>query len=198
MVSGQNFWRVLAGAAALGTVCAVQPLSAQTSGVRLREGPDSIFDGVFLNPPARSKTTPRTQSSTVPVKMLLHPLREKPRRMLQKAQEAINTGNHEVAIGQLQEVLAKHPDAAYYAHSLLGFAYLKTEQFPLAVDSFEKALRIVPHDAVNHYDLGVSLLLGGNYKRGEKEVRLALELDPTNATAKALLYSLGQIKETGR
>jgi len=118
--------------------------------------------------------------------------------MLQKAQEAINTGNHEVAIGQLQEVLAKHPDAAYYAYSLLGFAYLKTEQFPLAVDSFERALRIVPHDAVNHYDLGVSLLLGGNYKRGEEEVRMALELDPTNATAKALLHSLGQIKETGR
>ena len=199
MVSGRNFWRVLAGVAvALGTACAVQPLSAQTSDVRLRQGSDSISDGVFLNPPARSKTTPRTQSSTVPVEMLLHPLREKPRRMLQKAQEAINTGNHEVAIGQLQEVLAKHPDAAYYAHSLLGFAYLKTEQFPLAVDSFEKALRIVPNDAVNHYDLGVSLLLGGNYKRGEEEVRLALELDPTNATAKVLLYSLGQIKETGR
>jgi Tfp pilus assembly protein PilF len=137
-------WTVLA--VALGTALAVQPLAAQTAVVRPR-------------------------SNTVPIELLSHPLREKPRRMLQKAFEAMNTGNHEAAIPQLQEVLAKYPDAAYYAYSLLGFAYLKTNQFELSVDSFEKALRIVPHDAFNHYDLGVSLISAGIYDRGEEEVR---------------------------
>ena len=171
MVSLRRVWAVLA--VALGTVLAVQPLSAQTSGGRPR-------------------------SSTVPIELLSHPLREKPRRMLHKALEAMNTGNHEAAIPQLQEVLAKYPDAAYYAHSLLGFAYMKTSQFELSVDSFEKALRIVPHDATNHYDLGVSLVSAGIYDRGEEEVRRALELDPNNDTAKSLLLALPRIRQARR
>ena len=171
MVSVRRVWAVLA--VALSTACVVQMVAAQTSGVRPR-------------------------ASTVPIELLSHPLREKPRRMLQKALEAMNTGNHEAAIPQLQEVLAKYPDAAYYAHSLLGFAYMKTNQFELSVDSFERALRIVPHDAVNHYDLGVSLVSAGIYDRGEEEVRRALELDPNNDTAKALLRALPQIRQARR
>jgi len=197
-MSRRQFRRFQTGlAVAISAAFAFQPLVAQTGvppGVHLRHGPDSIDDAVVPNPPARSPTGSGAASGTVPVELLRHPLAPKTRRMLQKALEEINAGHHETAIGQLQEVLAKYPDAAYYAHSFLGVAYLKTDQFAPAVDSFEKALLIVPRDAVNHFNLGLSLLSVGKYERGEEEVRRAAELDPNNAGAKELLRSLGQIK----
>ena len=67
----------------------------------------------------------------------------------------------------------------------------------MAVNSFETALQIVPRDAANHYNLGLSLLSSGSYRRGEDEVRRALELNPNNDNAKALLHYLGQIKQAG-
>jgi len=197
-MSRRQFRRFQTGlAVAISAAFAFQPLVAQTGvppGVHLRHELDSLDDAIVLDPPARSQTASGTASGTVPVELLRHPLAPKTRRMLQKALAEINAGHHEMAIGQLQEVLAKYPDAAYYAHSFLGVAYLKTDRFASAVDSFEKALRVVPRDAVNHYNLGLSLLSVGNYERAEEEVRRAVELDPNHAAAKALLRSLGQIK----
>ncbi len=110
----------------------------------------------------------------------------------------MNKGHHEAAIPQLQAVLAKHPDAAYYAQSLLGVAYLKTKRYEPAVDSLEKAVEIVPHDAVNHYNLGLCLLSEGNLERGQAEIRRAMELDPNIPSGKALLESLAQVKRSDR
>ena len=66
------------------------------------------------------------------------------------------------------------------------------------MDSFEKAVAIVPQDATNHYNLGLSLLSAGSYQRGREKVQRAVELDADNATAKALLDSLLRIQRAGR
>lgn len=198
MISRRNLRSVWAAlAVTLGTACAVLPIAAQTSDVRVRPWPDSISDAIVLHTSTGSENTAGERGETVPVELLRHPLGEKSSRIIRKALEAIRAGHHEAAIGQLQEVLAKDPNSTYYAHSLLGFAYLKTDRYALAVESFETALKIVPSDAVNHYNLGLSLLSAGSYDRGEEEVRRALQLNPNNDKANALLRSLEQIRQTG-
>ena len=117
--------------------------------------------------------------------------------MLLKAWEAMNVAKHEAAIKQLQETLAKYPDSAPYVHSLLGVEYLKTDRFKAAVSSFEQAVSLLPHDAWNHYNLGLSLACVGDLNRGEQEVRRALELDPKNASMQPLLGALVQRKHSG-
>src|SRR5215470_5836222 len=93
-------------------------------------------------------------SGTVSADVLRHPISEKARGMLQAALETMNSGNHEAAIDQLLDTLAKYPESAAYAHSLLGVEYLRTDRFIDAVESFEKAVLLLPHDAINRYNLG--------------------------------------------
>ena len=193
-----DFRRASAGIAlTLVTAFGTQSLPAQTgspSSVSARQRPDSVIDAVFVNGPSRPKTAAGQGSNTVPVELLRHPLDQKTRRMLQKALRDINAGNFDAAIEQLQEVLTKHPDATYHAHSMLGIAYLKTGRVAEAVQSLEKSVEIVPRDAVNHFDLGLALLTAGNYERGEAEVRRAVQLDPTIEIARTVLISLEQAK----
>ncbi len=186
MISWRNLGRMLTGGLFLAALV-IQPLAAQSA----KPGPAIIVDE-----PERSG--PSVGNRTVPVELLRHPIAQKTRRVLQKALDEIESGSPEAAIGRLQEMLAKHPEAAYFAYSLLGFAYRKAERFASAVDSFEKALTIVPGDSVNHYNLGLSLLSAGSFERGRQEVRRALELDPSIDTAKALLDSLATVKQVRR
>jgi len=110
--------------------------------------------------------------------------------MLQKALETMKSGKHDTAINQLRETLAKYPESDAYVHSLLGVEYLRTDRFTDAVDSFEKAVMLLPHDAVNRYNLGLSLVCSGEYERGEQVLRRAIELDPGNPTMRALLETV--------
>src|SRR5262249_26015030 len=89
----------------------------------------------------------------------------------------------------------KYPDSAAYVHSLLGVEYLKTNQFPAAVDSLEQAVGLLPHDAFNRYNLAVSLLSNRDLVRGEREAQRAIELDPDNPTMRALGDALKPARE---
>ena len=132
----------------------------------------------------------RAQSAVVSADILRYPLREKPRRMLRKALNAVNSADHPAAIALLKETLVRYPEAAAYAHSILGVEYIKTNQFADAVDSFEEAVRLLPHDSMNRYNLALALACAGQYARSEQEVRRAIEMDPHNETIRALLAAL--------
>ncbi|MGD0437952.1 MAG: tetratricopeptide repeat protein [Bryobacteraceae bacterium] len=132
----------------------------------------------------------RPDSGTISVDELRHPINAKARRMLRKALEEMDSGDHKAAIRQLLETLAKDPDSAAYVHSLLGVEYLKTDRFADAVNSFDQAVRLFPHDAMNRYNLGLALVCAGDYERGKQELRRAIELDPKNASSEALLSVL--------
>jgi Flp pilus assembly protein TadD len=133
---------------------------------------------------------PHVPAGTVSVELLRYPLSGKARHMLQKALRSIETGDHPAAIQQLQETLTKYPSSAAYAQSLLGPEYLKTNQIPEAVDSLEQAVNLLPHDAINHTNLGLSLVSAGEFDRARKELHRALELDSRNSTASRLLAAL--------
>lgn len=106
----------------------------------------------------------------------------------------MNAGEHENAIRQLLAVLAKYPESAAYVFSLLGVEYLRTDRFTDALDSFEQAVALLPHDAMNRYNLAVSLLCNHDVERGEQEARRARELAPTNPAMRELVDAIERAK----
>ena len=140
-----------------------------------------------------SAETPQHRPAVVSADLLRHPINEKARRMLRSALETINSGDHETAIQQLRDVLRRYPESAAYVHSLLGIEYFRTNRFSAAVESFVQAVALLPHDAVNRYNLGLSLLCNGDVERGEQELRRAVELDPNNPTVRALWEALEKL-----
>jgi Flp pilus assembly protein TadD len=125
--------------------------------------------------------------ATISKDALMHPLSAKARRRLAKALHLAKLGEHTAAIKELRETLVKLPSSAPDAQSLLGVEYVQNQQFAEARNSFEEALRLMPHESVNHSNLGVSLAVAGDWNSAEREARKALELDPDNSKAKSLL-----------
>jgi tetratricopeptide (TPR) repeat protein len=124
---------------------------------------------------------------TISADALRHPLSTKARRRLQKALHLSELGEHPAAIQELRETLMKEPSSAPYAHSLLGVEYVQSQQFAEARTSFEEAVRLMPHESVNHSNLGFSLAVAGDWSSAEREARTAIQLDPANSRAKTLL-----------
>lgn len=152
--------------------------------------PAQTFPSPNSEAPIRPEITVRVDSSTVSAELLRYPLTQKARSMLLKALETMKSGDHMAAISQLLETLSKYPGSAAYVHSLLGVEYLRTDQFRKAADSFEQAVVLLPHDAVNRYNLGLSLVCAGDYERGEQEVQRAADLSPRDATIRKFLNAL--------
>jgi len=149
-----------------------------------RGGAPVIVDAPEM--PAPSAPAP----SAISADLLRHPLPAKARQILQKAQRAADAGDHASAVQLLEGMLAKYPDSSAWMQSLLGVEYMKTDQFDAAVTSFEQAVLLLPHSAVDRSNLGVSLAAVGQYDRAERELRHALELDGDNVKAKQLLEVL--------
>jgi predicted Zn-dependent protease len=128
--------------------------------------------------------------NSVSIDVLHHPISDKARRMLRQAMETLNSGDAEGAREQLLELLAKESKTAPYVHSVLGVIYTRTSRLGDAVNSFEQASSLLPHDAMNHYNFSVALARTRSYDRAEQEARRALELDPKSESARILLTVL--------
>lgn len=141
---------------------------------------------------------PGNGTAVVSVDLLRHPITAKVRKELLSALDKMDSGDHQAAITQLQEVLAKYPDSAPYVYNLLGVEYVKTDRFEAAVSSFEQAVSLLPHDAMTHYNFGLALICAGDYDRAAREVQRALALDPGNATMQARLDTIKPALRAGR
>src|SRR5262249_42614695 len=114
----------------------VRPAGAQT-----RQPPDLLrsenarmFDARSAGPSGRAEVTSSPDSRTVSADLLRHPISKKARQMLQTALQTMNSGDHPAAIAQLLDTLAKYPDSAAFAYSLLGVEYVRTDRYTDAVD----------------------------------------------------------------
>lgn len=128
---------------------------------------------------------------------LRHPMSSKARHDLDEARHQIDIGNHSGAIEELQRALIKYPDSAPYAYNLLGREYIETREYVKAKESFTEAARLMPHESAHHSNLGLSLAILGEWDRAEQELHKALQLDPTNDTAKKILEAMKVWKLTG-
>ncbi len=141
-------------------------------------------------PPRPASLEAAVTSPTVSADMLRHPISSRTRRMLHRAVDWMRSGDHQKAIHQLEATLAKDPSSAAYVHSLLGYEFMRTEQVTAAINCFEQAVVLLPHDPANHHNFAVSLLQAGDYQRAEKEERRAHELAPDNPEINRLLEAL--------
>ena len=138
----------------------------------------------------------QSPSQTVSADLLRHPISYKTRGKLQRAVSWMRLGKHQEAIRQLEYTLATDPSSAPYVHSLLGFEYMQTDQFTAAVSSFETAVSLLPHDAINRTNFGISLLVVGDYKGAEEQARRAQELDPNNPDIQRFLDAVVTYKRS--
>ena len=125
--------------------------------------------------------------ATVSADVLRNPLSSKARRRLEKALHLSELGKHPAAIQELRETLVKEPSSAPYAHNLLGVEYVESGQFDDARSSFAEAVRLMPHESVNHSNLGFTLAVAGDWISAEQEARTAIQFDSANTRANTLL-----------
>ena len=85
---------------------------------------------------------------------------------MEKALHLADLGNHVAAIKELREMLVKEPSSAPYAQNLLGVEYAQNQQFAEAQSSFEEAVRLMPHESINHSNLGFALAVAGDFEVG--------------------------------
>jgi tetratricopeptide (TPR) repeat protein len=189
-VSGmRSFAGVLVTALVSGTALCAQAGVSLGPDVR-NSGPDLFPESRTVDTPQRPRQRASSGQGKISADLLRHPLTEKSRQALHAALVTMDNGNHEDAVRQLRQAIEKYPDTVPYAVSLLGIEYIRLQQFGEAADSLQQAVALLPHDALNHYHLGLSLACAGDYERGEQEVRRAIQLDPRNTTMHALLETL--------
>lgn len=101
-----------------------------------------------------------------------------------EALNAVQSGNEETAIDQLDDYAATDPDAAYG----LGFAYFENGNVDKAVESFEQAVELDSKNIDALFVLGLVYAEEGEYGKAEEQFIHILEMDPENADA---WYELG-------
>ena len=110
-------------------------------------------------------------------------------KYLIKAQHFSEAGNTAKAIEVLRSA-PLDPAGAPYLRSRLGTEYLKSGQYALAIPELEEAVRLLPKEAAHHSNLAFAYQALGQLERAEKEARLAVDLDHSNAKAHFLLGSI--------
>jgi tetratricopeptide (TPR) repeat protein len=149
-----------------------------------------LLVAIIVGPPAAAQMVLAPgggASLTISVDGLRRPLSPKALHWLRTAQDCGLSGDHQRAIRLLQETLAKEPTAAPYVHSMLSIEYLRTGRLADALPELESAVRLLPHEAVNHSNYAYALYLTGDYARAKRELRRALELDPQTSTLRPLI-----------
>ncbi len=156
----------------------------------------ALDEGLSNLPRSQEPKLPAGAPAIVSVDTLRHPLSSKGRQLLETALNFARRGNHTAAINSLRDALVKYPADAPYVHNLLGFEFLETNQLMEAKNSYEEAVRLMPHESPNHANYALSLAVIGELDSAEKEVRTAIELDKGNAKAKSILELLLKRKRT--
>jgi len=152
--------------------------------VAVIQGQPSARGAHVPDPPPLSDTR---AARTISADLLRQPLSSKAKQILQKAQRAADSGDHARAIELLETALAKYPESAAWSRSMLGVEYLKAGQFAAAVTELEKAVLLLPRDAVDRSNFGLALAHTGQYDRAEQELRRALALDGSDLKTRQLL-----------
>lgn len=134
-----------------------------------------------IEPPESGEfgVAPPPAAAAVSTDQLRHPLRGKALQMIQRAEKLIRARNYTHAKEELQKAV-QNPQAAPYAHSLLGQEYVRSSEYAEAVKELEQAIQLLPSSVPDHANLGYALFMTGQAGPAEKELRRALELQPSN------------------
>ncbi len=107
-------------------------------------------------------------------------------------EQAPDRTQFEAMTARLAERLKAKPDDAE-GWSMLGRSYSVLDQFPQALEAFKQVIMLRPQDAQGYADMADALGMASGRKLGaesEKLLAKALQLDPDNVKALALLGTL--------
>ncbi|MEE8154321.1 MAG: tetratricopeptide repeat protein [Phycisphaerales bacterium] len=102
--------------------------------------------------------------------------------VLRQAQAYLAADRIQSAVTLLNKAAGNYSDRAA-VHRLLGQAYQQAGQPQRAVDAYQRAARLEPHDADTHAQLAIILFNHNNLADANREMQLALQADPLNAQA---------------
>ena len=101
-------------------------------------------------------------------------------QQIQSAKAALQRGQAQQAISQLQEAIKQQPNSAE-AHYLLGKAYLTQGKADPAINAFQEALRLNPKYGEADLGLGAAYLSKGMKQEADEAFKKAAELGyPSN------------------
>lgn len=122
---------------------------------------------------------------TVSVTELQHPLSEKGRSILLKAQTALEAGKLPECLQDLDKAM-KVSSAVPYVYGLRGAAYLSAGDAARALPDLQRAVQVMPLPG-NISNLGYAYLLSGERELGEQMVRRALGFPNAPTQARYLM-----------
>jgi len=116
--------------------------------------------------------------------------------LLRTASALLNEGLADQAIEALEQALSRDP-RSYEAHSLLGAAYMRQEEYALAGHHFERAVWLDSGRVAARYNLAVAYRSAGRLEEALQQVRAALDKDPHHEKSRALLKELAKAVANG-
>ncbi len=119
----------------------------------------------------------RPISGVVSVEELRNRVPKKAMREYQRAQKGAGKGDLQGAIRHLGKALEIDPQFAE-AQNSLGVKYMLLQDYTHAAGAFQEAVRLRPNSSEPHSNLGVALHGLKRYDEAEREIRIALKIDP--------------------
>jgi hypothetical protein len=116
--------------------------------------------------------------------------------LISAAAQLLKEGLADQAIEALEQALSRDP-GSYQAHSLMGAAYMRQQEYALAGHHFERAVWLDSGQAAARYNLAVAYRAAGRLNDALQQVRAALDKDPRHEKSKALLKELQKASANG-
>ncbi|MBZ5722690.1 MAG: sulfatase-like hydrolase/transferase [Acidobacteriia bacterium] len=107
--------------------------------------------------------------------------------LVSAAMDESQHGEYADSTDKLTAALKSDPDSIP-VHYLLGLNYYRTQEFPKAVEQFQKVLQLSPDYTLAVFYLGLSCARVGDFDQAITTLKRALELDSSNFAA---AYNLG-------
>jgi hypothetical protein len=116
--------------------------------------------------------------------------------LIAAASQLLKEGLPDQAIESLDQAVSRDP-RSYEAHSLLGAAYLRKQEYQLAGHHFERAVWLDSGRAAARYNLAVAYRTAGRADDAVQQLRAALDKDPHHEKSRALLRELEKAAANG-
>jgi len=136
----------------------------------------------------RVPTTRREISGggTISAARLAHVVPKDARKELEKANKAVEKKDNSEAVEHLKKALAADPDYTE-AHNTLGTRYIVTGDYQLALEEFEKALKLDMRNPVVNSNIAAALLGLQRPAEAESAARRSIDLNGASSRAHYLL-----------
>ncbi len=158
---------------------------APVAQARPQQSPGQRAGAPANTPPGNSSPGNSSDASGTPARSpdLLAPL-------VTQAQQALDRGDYDAAVGLLKQILAQRPDEAL-PHFELGYAYSELKRNAEAAAEYRRALELDPSLVAAHLNLGL-VLLASDPAAAVESFRRAAALAPTEPRPR---YLAGQALE---